>query len=281
MVLTAPASAKDRGPAVVRVTASGEGLALSHDRVDSSVVRFDLDVTRDGPVGLQVLQLRKGVTLQELFAQADGDQGAFTRALDEGATWYGGIDVNNGQDDAALTLRLRRGTYLVVDLAQEVPEGEQPDIRTLRVTRNSGRGGLPKADARVDMDERHGGHGGHGHVFEAPDRLPAAGTVEFRNQNDIVHFAAIAPVRPGSTDAQVQAVFDAELAGDPPPEENPFFEGTDNDDSTGLTVLSAGERAQLTYDVPPGTYVILCFFGDEVNGLPHAYLGMHKVVELR
>ena len=37
----------------------------------------------------------------------------------------------------------------------------------------------------------------------------------------------------------------------------------------------------MTYDLPRGTYVLLCFVADEVTGEPHAVMGMYLVVELR
>jgi hypothetical protein len=48
-----------------------------------------------------------------------------------------------------------------------------------------------------------------------------------------------------------------------------------------LDVLSAGQQAELTYSLPPGTYVLLCFIADDVTGMPHADMGMHKVVTLK
>ena len=49
----------------------------------------------------------------------------------------------------------------------------------------------------------------------------------------------------------------------------------------GTNVLSAGERATLTHDLPRGTYVLLCVIPDELEGVPHTHLGMHTVVGLR
>ncbi len=192
------------------------------------------------------------------------------------ATWYGGVAANNGPDDASATLRLKRGTYTVFDFAQLGPDIGAVDERTLRVTDNGVHGARPRADARIDMDDVHGNE--HGHVFESPDVLPASGTVLVRNRNEVIHFVDIQPVKPGTTDAQVQAAFDAFLSGQPPaPENDPFLEG----DYVGMNVLSAGREGYLTYDLPPGTYVLVCFVGDELNGVPHAALGMHKVVTLR
>jgi hypothetical protein len=33
--------------------------------------------------------------------------------------------------------------------------------------------------------------------------------------------------------------------------------------------------------LPAGTYVMLCFIADDEAGMPHAVMGMHKVVHLK
>ena len=45
-------------------------------------------------------------------------------------------------------------------------------------------------------------------------------------------------------------------------------------------MLSPGREARLTYHLPAGTYVLLCFVADDVTRMPHAFMGMHKVVTL-
>lgn len=290
--LASPASAKEEDrSAVVRVTASGEDLTLNRTTVRGSVVTLDLDVTHDGNASIQVLQLRSGVTLRQLIgvleAQIGGGEAtpaevaASTRALDAMATWYGGVSTNNGQDDAATTLRLQRGSYLVIDFAQLERGGfDALDARTLTVTSNGKHGAKLKASARVEMRDSDDGPAGHGHRFDAPAVLPAAGTVEFRNRDDIVHFADLVAVKPGTTDAQIRAAFAAFARGeDVPAADIPFL--PEDRDFAGMNVLSAGKEALLTYDLPKGTYVLLCFVGDERTGDPHAFLGMFKIVTLR
>ena len=60
----------------------------------------------------------------------------------------------------------------------------------------------------------------------------------------------------------------------------------------GAAASGAGRRArppsgadlrydlQLSYDLPAGTYVLLCFVADDETGIPHAIMGMHQVVVL-
>ncbi|MGB6223919.1 MAG: hypothetical protein WBF76_00885 [Pseudonocardiaceae bacterium] len=48
-----------------------------------------------------------------------------------------------------------------------------------------------------------------------------------------------------------------------------------------IGVLSPGKHADITYNLPAGTYVLLCFVADDQSGIPHALMGMHKVVTLK
>jgi len=70
----------------------------------------------------------------------------------------------------------------------------------------------------------------------------------------------------------VQQYFDSGAMGPPP-----FATGGP---SGGSDVESPGVSLQLTYNLPAGTYVLLCFVADDQTGMPHAMMGMHKVVVL-
>jgi hypothetical protein len=43
---------------------------------------------------------------------------------------------------------------------------------------------------------------------------------------------------------------------------------------------SRSNRLQLSYNLPRGTYALLCIVADDVTGMPHALMGMHKAVVL-
>ena len=112
--------------------------------------------------------------------------------------------------------------------------------------------------------------------FSAPRVLPHRGTLTFVNRADTIHFMDLTPVQDGTTDAQVQTALNvppAQQTGPPA-----FFK---QGPSGGADVLSPGGRLQLTYDLPAGTYVLLCFVADDQTGMPHAAMGMHKVVVLK
>ena len=37
----------------------------------------------------------------------------------------------------------------------------------------------------------------------------------------------------------------------------------------------------MAYNLPKGTYVLMCFVADDMTGIPHAFMGMHKVIKLK
>ncbi len=48
-----------------------------------------------------------------------------------------------------------------------------------------------------------------------------------------------------------------------------------------VEVLSPGAELLATYQLPPGTYVLLCFVPDDRTGMPHGAMRMHRVVVVR
>lgn len=271
--------------------------------VDGRVLTFDVTTTTDFSI-LQVFAPKPGSSVAEVLAslevQLDGgdpDSGAAaaesTRELTRNAEWFGGVDVTRDQP-ASFTVRLDGGTYYLIDIETGFgPENTIDVVRELKVT-GDGSGKRPDADARVDMrgtgdddaghddGHDHDGHdddghdaAGHGHEFEAPESMPARGVVEVRNQDGVIHFMSLSPVQPGTTREDIQAFIDSGFQGP-----DPFLPGP----TASMNVLSPGERANLNYDLPPGTYVMACFIADEVDafgGAPHAFLGMFEVVELK
>lgn len=44
--------------------------------------------------------------------------------------------------------------------------------------------------------------------------------------------------------------------------------------------MTPGNSVLLTYNLPPGTYVLLCYASDPNNGMQHDLMGIHKVITL-
>ncbi len=97
------------------------------------------------------------------------------------------------------------------------------------------------------------------------------------------HFIFVAKVPDGLTAEQIEAVLEeerqAEMTGTPPaysdfnPDEDAVPVGSSGTQSTGTAQW-------ISLDLEPGTHVLICFFPDISDGVPHAYKGMYTIVEV-
>jgi hypothetical protein len=266
-------SSSDRhdGPHVVRVTEDRTGaIRVSSTRFHEGVVRFDVSTSNPKGAAITLFQLNKGVTIakaardvKEEFSNDPRIAAKGTRDLNRDITFYGLADVTPGQP-ASVTERLYDGTYYAVDV--NTPGGQTlQKVVTIKVTEGG------DEHARLDTAGLASVLLTSADRFVVNGHLPAKGSVVVRNVGDTIHFMQIEPVKPGTTDAQVQAFFDSGFQGPPPFINGPF---------TAMDVLSPGHQLVLSYSLPKGTYVLLCFVADDETGMPHAFMGMHKVVKL-
>ncbi|MCF6379674.1 hypothetical protein L2K70_18845 [Nocardioides KLBMP 9356] len=104
--------------------------------------------------------------------------------------------------------------------------------------------------------------------------LPAKGRLLFKNRGNtgVPHFIAMQQVQEGTTTDQVLEYFQSGDQGQP---------------SWGLPAgletgsISPGKSVTVNYDLPPGQYVVMCFFPDPtMGGMPHAFMGMLEMIHL-
>jgi hypothetical protein len=267
----------------VWVTGDGSNVSLSRWRVDEGAVSFHVSTTNAGPGGSQIALFRllgKATTntfkadLANEFSSDPATAAKGTRQLNRDISATGLADVQKGYP-ASVRLDLRPGTYYLMDLGSFFgpmgPSGAPNPALTKFVVRDTGQDSSSSKDSSewstptiwLTSADR----------FIGPSHLPAKGSVTFRNVADTIHVAQFSPVKKGTTDKQIQAYYDSGVMTPPPfALDGPIF---------GLDVLSAGTHATLTYDMPPGTYVLQCFVADDVTGIPHAIMGMHKVIVLK
>jgi hypothetical protein len=93
------------------------------------------------------------------------------------------------------------------------------------------------------------------------------------------HFVFGTHAPEGITDADVEAVLQADMTGTPAA--NGLNPETDFQDVFGTGTQSMG-TTQWVYvpDMPAGPIVLLCFFPDLGDGMPHALHGMYAIVEV-
>ena len=104
--------------------------------------------------------------------------------------------------------------------------------------------------------------------------LPAKGRFLFKNKANtgVPHFVILQQVAEGTTTDTVLAFLQSGDEGQPP-------WGLPGGMETGS--ISPGKNMTVDYDLPPGQYVVMCFFPDpKMGGMPHALMGMLEMIHL-
>lgn len=262
----------------VSVTGTGRSVTLDTDTVHAGSIHFKVSTTNasspnGGGSGITLFKINAGHDLKTVFrdlrlefSQDPKRSAKGTRELTEDATFYGLADVTVGHDIVATTT-LSSGTYYLVDLASVDPTKEDPQVTTLRV--REGRGYEQDSHLRSQVVVK----GTSDDRFQVSStHWSKKGTFTWVNTSDTLHFAILQPVKPGTTDEQVQKYFESGSQAEP----DFLVQGPGG----GADVVSPGRSEQISYDLPKGTYVLLCFVADDKTGMPHALMGMHKVVTL-
>ena len=259
----------------VHVVGTGSSVSLDHDAtVSAGSIRFAVRTTNpSGPNGggssIAMFRPKEDKTvsrvLHDLADEFGADPAAGTRELTADATFHGLADVVVGSPEV-VTENLSPGTYYLADIGNQ-PTG-MPTLTKLTV-KPAGRNIEQDSDLRSQTVVS----ATSADRFIAPRNWPHEGTYTFRNTSDTLHFMVLQPVKNGTTDKQVQAYFEQPPSNNPPPFAKMGPSG-------GNDVVSPGQSLQVSYDLPEGTYVLLCFVADDQTGMPHAVMGMHKVVVL-
>ena len=104
--------------------------------------------------------------------------------------------------------------------------------------------------------------------------FPAKGRMMFKNKatTGIPHFIVLQQVAEGTTTDTVLEFLQSGDEGNPP-------WGLPAGMETGS--ISPGTSMTVDYDLPPGQYVVMCFFPDpKMGGMPHALMGMLEMIHL-
>jgi hypothetical protein len=253
-----PAGAVGKVP-VVTVHVGNKIVLSSGDRLHAGRITFR-GVTRSGGHGLQIIRLHRGYTPQQANADVakafQGDLAAIRR-VDTRMTWRGGAEVRPDKP-GVFTVTLHAGTFYFVD--QNGP-------------------GFAKVTVVGDVPQRanvahQGSVTAFTYGFETspkPDSIPASGTMRFFNHADQPHFLEIQRVKAGTTARQVRRVLSPTSHARPTFLLRAHF-------STGVVSPNFGELVR--YDLPRGEYLIACFWPDRLTGMPHAFMGMWKLIHL-
>ena len=259
----------------IKVTASGKHTYTVSGLTTFTAGRVQLVLKSvKGEHEAELGSLHKGYTFKKLRAdlkafgqkQGSGKNGStpksalrhLNRAISH-SNFYGGLDSIAGQTERGTMVLPKPGTYYVVN-DTNLPKAAQK----LTVTGPKVNRAAPKSSVtETALTTRR---------FGGPTHLPAKGTITFKNKStESPHFLAMAHVKKGTTKKQVLNELQSNGKGP-----NYFLKGQAATDPVG-----EGNSQTLSYNVPKGTYAQVCFFPDPKTGMPHAFMGMIRIVHLK
>lgn len=267
-VLLAPTTAGASGAATASAPAAMPHLTAKATKRGINVKGTDglragrVRLTVKGPATVEFVGFDEGYGPDEFVADVNKcppdkcNVKALRRAIDN-TTIIGGTTAGDGT-----IVFPRAGTYAPFSV------GERGVVvgRSFRVSGPPRKTKAPRVDGSIIAKK--------GLVWGGASSLPADGRLLFKNRRSagVPHFVEMQQVVEGTTADQVLESFQAGPAGPPPP----FLEGHL---ITGS--LSAGQSMTVDYDLPPGHYAVMCFFPDpDTKGMPHAFMGMIRIIEL-
>jgi len=259
VVAATPALALAPVPTVV-VHVSGKSVSLSTgNRMHAGRTVFKV-VTRKGDHTLQIARLRNGYTLAQAGADLNKAFGGDVRAIrrvDRNVVFRGGAEARPNKP-GRFAVTLPRGKFVFIDqnsnaFTMVTVFGKIPHRQT-----------LPNRASITAFT--------YGFVTaRAPAAVPHKGWFLFRNKADQPHFVEFQHVKQSTTNAQVRRFF--KHGG----QSQPSFALPG---SYGIGVLTQGQHAGQFINLAPGKYLIACFWPDDRTGMPHAFMGMWKLIQL-
>ena len=225
-----------------------------------------------GDRGIEIARLHSGYSFADFrndiktaaanLEGPNGNQKAGLKALNHAIaniTAFGGVYAHSGQlRHGAVVLPQASNRYVLYDDSTNVPARPVH----LTVTAPAGAQTLPATAATIVAreDRRWGG----------ASSLPSHGTIKFANKaTTSPHFVVLQHVKDGTTRQQV---IDSFSSPNPPDFVLPGDQDSD--------IVSPGHAMALHLQLPAGRYALMCFFPDPETGMPHAFMGMVRMVTL-
>lgn len=267
-----PANAAS-GPPVVRLSAQADQVVTSQATMRPGIVEFRVGSTfvvpgpDGGPDQLAVVRTDQLPlvleSLKSVFADTESPEGAAAaaqamRTINGASTWYGG-----GGKGTTLQVDLPAGNYSVVGIPSAVFGLTKPATFTVAGQRRAG--ALPATQVTV----RAVGPVGESRWTFRQSSEPVT-WLRFANASKEIHFLDMAPVKPGTTSGEVRKAFSS-------PKEPKFFTGK----PLVFEVISPGVAVAYKASVASGKYLLTCFVPSESDGMPHAIMGMWKLVTVK
>jgi len=250
----------------VTITSTAHGPKLSLDTFSPGKTMFKV-VRKNVGGTMEIVRFKHGYTIADFAADAPGlfadtpDLAAINR-IDTNVEFYGGMPVAKKTDPTAVFkfgLDIdKAGTYYVINVDKE-------SFTTFQAKGAHQTRPLPSADGKLGMKGSM--------TFNAPASDPHRGWMKTTNNATQPHFVNLSQVKKATTDAEVQAWL-AAPSGPPT-----FFKPGGGE--TDTEVVGPGHTVVWKYHVPKGKYLSLCFYPDKDTGVPHAFMGMYALLDMK
>lgn len=231
------------------------------DTIQSGATRFRL--INDGPEfhHIQLVRLLDGKTLDDLGRFMSSG----SHSLPEWAVAVGGPNTPGipGEETNA-TLDLEPGEYAMLCVIPS-PDGQPHTmkgmVKPLTVVPAAARAAVPEADLVLMLDDYS--------FAESTEILAGVRTIRVENRAEQPHEVVFAKLEPGKNAGDFLK-FMTKPEGTPP---GKLIGGT--------SAIAKGEINQVTLELEPGDYAMLCFIPDHKDGQPHIAHGMIRQITVR
>jgi len=269
-----PARASASGVPQLRVAITDNDLYLDGPTTFAAGrLKMSLEGARDkGSASAAVARLDPGYTWHHLRSDIrtfgenlfgpNGNKKKGLKALNDvidHVTAYGGFVADAGKaEHGRLLIDQGAGTYYLFDDSHNLPRHPH----RLTVTAPAGPQALPTTDGKVVAHTNR--------RFRGSTVLPANGNITFKNvSTESPHFLGLVHVKNGTTRKQVINAFQNN-------DHSIFLPGEQD-----MELLTTGQQMEVHLHLQPGQYAEACFFPDPKTGMPHALMGMVRIVRVK
>ena len=181
--------------------------------------------------------------------------------------YAGGTHAGPGQS-AEVVLDLRAGEWIA--WADDPEAAQEPVIFEVTGEMPTDMA-EPESSATLTMGE---------YVIAVTEGELVAGpqVIKVENLGAQPHFIASGHTTVDVTEADIEAVLESEMTGTPAAVD--FNPDEDFEESFYTATQSTGTSIWVPVDLQAGTQVLICFFPDIADGMPHAFNGMYTIIEV-
>lgn len=214
-----------------------------------------------GPSGAIFIQLPEGVTAEDAYEQTmEATEGYPEFYMD--THFGGGVAIVYGTE-AWTIIDFQPGAWHVT-----TPNGSTLAVPFKVTGEYPADVAEPEADVVLDMFEMD-------FRVESGEFVAGDNIVTIKNSGAQIHFTDVMSVPDGTTEEQVNALFESFMTGTPDPNAQ--------DETAIMPVMlvpeqSGGVQVTQLIKLEAGTYLFTCWAADPETGAPHAMLGMHELI---